>query len=186
MPPRIRRLLEAATELSTLLTGAGIVHAFHGGFLPVLLGSSRDTENICVIVQGGFRPVRDAVAGSDKFTVTNVAWSARLFVSYQHAIPAIDIEVKMAGEEGPRRLDTSTTMALHNLPWLSVTEFVRAKLKDWMLRAGAEDAHDIAFVLGSFHASIDINRIPEQDMARFVAAVPAAAPGWQAVRARYQ
>lgn len=42
--PRIRRLLEAASELSTLLTAAGVVHAFHGGFLAVLLGSSRDTE----------------------------------------------------------------------------------------------------------------------------------------------
>ncbi|KZV85431.1 hypothetical protein EXIGLDRAFT_623096 [Exidia glandulosa HHB12029] len=184
--PRIRRVLEAATELSTLLTGAGIVHAFHGGFLPVLLGSTRDTEDLCVIVQGGFRPVRDAVSTSDKFAVVNAPWSARLFVTYQHAIPAIDIEVKIAGEAGPRSLNQHTVISLQNVPWLSVTEFVRAKLKEWVLRAGAEDAHDIAFVLGQFHANIDINRIPEQDMARFVAAVPAAGPAWQAVRARYE
>jgi len=42
--PRVKRVLEAAAELSSLLTVVGIVHAFHGGFLAVLLGSTRDTE----------------------------------------------------------------------------------------------------------------------------------------------
>lgn len=56
-----------------------------------------------------------------------------LFATYEHAIPTISIEIKTAGEAGPRKLDETTTMVLHEIPWLSVTEFVRAKLKDWIV-----------------------------------------------------
>ncbi|KAH7100097.1 hypothetical protein BKA62DRAFT_707599 [Auriculariales sp. MPI-PUGE-AT-0066] len=184
--PRVRRVLEAANDLSTLLTGVGVQHAFHGGFLAVLLGSTRDTEEICVIVEGSFRPVRDALSASEKWTVNSAPWSARLFATYEHAIPAITFEVKTAGEAGPRKLDETTTMTLHDVPWLTVTEFVRAKLKEWTVRAAPEDAHDLAFALGQFHAHIDLNRIPEPDMTRFVSAVPTCAIAWQAVRARYR
>lgn len=42
------------------------------------------------------------------------------------------IEIVLAGEEGPRTLDTTTIMAIKGIPFLSVTEFVRAKLNVWM------------------------------------------------------
>jgi len=183
--PRVRRVLEAATELATLLSAASIPYCFHGGFLAVILGSGRETEELRVIVEGGFRRVREALTGSEKFQVRNAPWSARLYATYQIALPAIDIEVVNAGEEGPRRLDHSTTMIIQNLPFLSVTEFLRAKLKSWMLRGLAEDAHDIAFMLTRYYSSVDINRIPEQDMARFVSIYTSAAAAWDAVRQRY-
>ena len=42
------------------------------------------------------------------------------------------IEIVLAGEEGPRALDVTTIMAIKGIPFLSVTEFVRAKLRVWM------------------------------------------------------
>jgi hypothetical protein len=58
------------------------------------------------------------------------------------------------------------------------------------------DAHDIIFVLCRFWQNIDINRIPERDMDRFIklsaaATLPSAAgimeatQAWKAVKARY-
>jgi hypothetical protein len=42
------------------------------------------------------------------------------------------IEIVPAGEEGPRNLDMTTIMAIKGVPFLSVTEFVRAKLRVWI------------------------------------------------------
>jgi hypothetical protein len=41
---RVHQMLDAATTLSSLLTAAGIPHAFYGGFTSVALGSPRETE----------------------------------------------------------------------------------------------------------------------------------------------
>ena len=43
------------------------------------------------------------------------------------------IEILPAGEEGPRRLDSATVMVLSGLPVLTISEFVRAKLKAWVM-----------------------------------------------------
>ncbi len=43
------------------------------------------------------------------------------------------IEILPAGETGPRRLDTTTIMKIHGVPFLTVTEFIRAKLKVWAM-----------------------------------------------------
>jgi hypothetical protein len=56
----------------------------------------------------------------------------RLYVTYHQPIPAIQFEVLPAGEEGPRRLDASRVMLLHSVPFLNITEFLRAKLKAWI------------------------------------------------------
>lgn len=53
---------------------------------------------------------------------------ARAFPHHRH----IQIEILPAGEEGPRNLDPTTIMAIEGIPFLSVTEFVRAKLRVWM------------------------------------------------------
>lgn len=47
-------------------------------------------------------------------------------------ICGVQIEIVLAGEEGPRNLDPTTIMAIKGIPFLSVTEFVRAKLRVWM------------------------------------------------------
>ena len=75
----------------------------------------------------------------------------RLHVTYRRLIPAIEvipvpfnthlsvhltslqIEILPAGETGPRHLDTSTVMKIQNVPFLTVSEFVRAKLKTWVM-----------------------------------------------------
>ena len=78
----------------------------------------------------------------------------RLHVTYRRLIPAIEviqvpfnhlsahlikmhasfqIEILPAGETGPRHLDTSTVMKIQNVPFLTVSEFVRAKLKTWIM-----------------------------------------------------
>lgn len=43
------------------------------------------------------------------------------------------IEILPAGETGPRRLDATTIMKIQGVPFLTISEFVRAKLKVWAM-----------------------------------------------------
>lgn len=85
-------------------------------------------EIICV-VDRGFRSVREAMANDENIRTAFSTWSNRLFVTYTDPIPAIEvstyyshacyiceyfsyfrfafsqIEIVLAGERGPRRLD---------------------------------------------------------------------------------
>lgn len=92
-------------------------------------------------------------------------------------------------------------MKIQNVPFLTVSEFVRAKLKTWVMyavltccyflanlfnsRGSERDAQDIIYILGRYWNRIDINRIPEQDMNLFVARNVTAAPSWAALRRKY-
>ncbi|KAI0790466.1 hypothetical protein C8Q75DRAFT_118339 [Abortiporus biennis] len=164
-----RRLLEAAAALSQLLRSAGVPHAFH--------------------VEGGsvhpFRRVRQACAGNPDVTTTPSPWTNRLHAVYHRFIPSIEIEILPSGEEGPRHLDSSTVTTIAGLPFLTISEFIRAKLKAWSLRRVELDAQDIVYILGRYWDRVDINRIPEQDMKEFVSRYPAAAPAWREVRRKY-
>lgn len=81
---------------------------------------------------------------------------ARLHVTYRRLIPAIEastrvyvptyssrltpshalqIEILPAGEAGPRHLDDTTVMKIQGLPFLTISEFIRAKLKSWIMCA---------------------------------------------------
>ncbi|KAF9486270.1 hypothetical protein BDN70DRAFT_870365 [Pholiota conissans] len=186
-----RRLLEAATALSLLLYNAGIPHAFYGSVLTAVLANSPLSDEIFCIVEGGqnqlhpFRRARDAVTGSEDFTITHSPWTNRLHVTYRRQIPAIDIEILPAGETGPRHLDTSTVMKIQAVPFLTVSEFIRAKLNAWVIRGSDSDAQDISYVLGRYWNRVDINRITEQDMNVFVSRNAAAAPAWAALRRKY-
>lgn len=96
-------------------------------------------------------------------------------------------------------------MSLHGVPFLTVSEFIRAKLRSWAMyvailvswlhvrvltdqlhsRGSERDAQDISYVLTRYWNRVDANRIPEEDMNRFVARIPAAAPGWSAIKNKY-
>ncbi|RDB30398.1 hypothetical protein Hypma_007220 [Hypsizygus marmoreus] len=184
-----RRLLEAAAALSCLLSASGVPHAFYGNVLTAALSNSPHSNEIFCIVESGqfhpFRRVRDAVAGNQDFTSTNSPWTNRLHVTYRRLIPAIDIEILPAGEAGPRRLDSTTVMKLQSVPFLTISEFVRAKLNSWMIRGSEGDAQDILYALSRYWNRVDINRIPEQDMSQFVARNPTAAPAWTAIKRKY-
>lgn len=52
-------------------------------------------------------------------------------------------------------------------------------------RGSERDAQDIVFIMSRYWNGIDINRIPEHDMDRFVEMVSAAAPGWAAIKRKY-
>ncbi|KAF8588205.1 hypothetical protein K439DRAFT_1613776 [Ramaria rubella] len=182
------RLFQAAAILSGILHTNSIGHAFHGGLLTVLLGSPRPSEELYCIVEGSgtthpFRRVRQALAGNEVITATLVGWSNRLYITYHEPTPVIKFEVLPAGEEGPRHLNASRVMLMHNVPFLNVTEFLRAKMKAWI--RSQEDATQVIFVLTQFWAQVDINRIQEDDMDRFVAQYPVAAPAWTAIKRRY-
>lgn len=186
-----RRLLEAATALSLLLRNASIPHAFYGSFLTAVLATSPFSDDISCIVQGGqnqahpFRRTRDAVAGNEDFTITHSPWTNRLHVTYRRLIPAIEIEILPAGESGPRHLDTSTVMKIQGVPFLTVSEFIRAKLKTWVIGGSERDAQDISYALIRYWNRVDINRITEQDMNLFVTRNTSAAPAWAALRRKY-
>ncbi|TFK41454.1 hypothetical protein BDQ12DRAFT_645914 [Crucibulum laeve] len=186
-----RRLVEAATALSQILRDNGIPHAYYGSVLTAVLANSSHSDEIFCIVEGGqsqahpFRRVRDAVTGSEDFTTTLSPWTNRLHVTYRRLIPAIEIEILPAGETGPRNLDTTNVMKIQGVPFLTVSEFLRAKLKTWMIRGTDRDAQDISYVLSRYWNRVDINRIPEADMNQFVARNAAAAPAWAAVRRKY-
>ncbi|KAG2003499.1 hypothetical protein CC2G_004100 [Coprinopsis cinerea AmutBmut pab1-1] len=138
----INRLVQAAAALSSVLQSHNIRHAFYGSMFPALLARHPASDEIFCIVEGGltqahpFRRVRDAVAGSENLTVMHSTWTNRLHVTYRGFIPVIDIEILPAGETGPRILDNSAVMKLPNapgVPFLTYSEFIRAKLKSWMM-----------------------------------------------------
>ncbi|EIW51628.1 uncharacterized protein TRAVEDRAFT_176208 [Trametes versicolor FP-101664 SS1] len=185
----VSRLLQAAAALSQLLRDAGVPHAFHGNVLTAVLSGSSLAEEISCVVEGGaahpFRRVRQACAGNEDFSIVTSPWSNRLHVKYQRLIPAIDIEILLAGEEGPRRLDGATVMAVGGVPFLTITEFVRAKVKAWALRGREQDARDIVYAMTRYWTRVDLNRIPEQEMNDFVARFPAVSPSWQELKRKY-
>ncbi|KAH8116050.1 hypothetical protein DFH11DRAFT_1725584 [Phellopilus nigrolimitatus] len=183
------RLLDAAMVLSQALSASNIPHAFHGTLLIALLSNSAHCNEILCIVEGGgvhpFGRVRQAIEGHQSLTVMNSPWTNRLHVTYQEPIPPVTIEILPAGEEGPRHLDDNTIARIRGLPFLTVSEFVRAKINAWTTRGLDHDVQDVMWVLGRYWQSIDINRIPEQDMERFVLQHPDAAPAWAAIKDRF-
>ncbi|KAJ7249459.1 hypothetical protein C8J57DRAFT_1346482 [Mycena rebaudengoi] len=187
----IRRLLEAAAALSQLLGAHGIPHALYGSIMTAILANESHSDEIFCIVEGGqnqphpFRRVRDSVAGNSDFTVTHSPWTNRLHVTYRRFIPAIEIEILPAGETGPRHLDTTTVMKMHGLPFLTISEFIRSKLKTWIIRREDRDAQDISYVLSRYWNRVDLNRIPEQDMNYFVSRNTSVGPAWAAVKRKY-
>lgn len=95
-------------------------------------------------------------------------------------------------------------MRLHGIPFLTASEFIRAKMKAWIMYAvrhfithcllisfyppsrGAEhDAQDILYVLNHYWSVVDINRINEQDMNIFVSRYPGAAVPWLSIQKKY-
>ncbi|KAG5716148.1 hypothetical protein E4T56_gene10670 [Termitomyces sp. T112] len=184
-----RRLLEAATALSYILREGGVPHAFYGNLLTAVLSNAPQAHEIFCIVEYGhthpFRRVRDALADNTDFTTINSPWTNRLHATYRRLIPSIDIEILAAGESGPRHLDNMTVMKLQGVPFLAISEFIRAKLKTWIIRGSEGDAQDITYVLSRYWNRVDINRIPEQDMGVFVAGNSAVAPAWTAIRRKY-
>ncbi|KAJ8087510.1 hypothetical protein PQX77_013136 [Marasmius sp. AFHP31] len=186
-----RRLLEAAGALSRLLIATNVAHAFHGSVLTSVLANLPQSDEIFCIVEGGqgqahpFRRVRDSVAGSETFTVIHSPWTNRLYVSYRSLIPSIEIEVLPAGEAGPRRLDATTIMRVQGVPFLTISEFVRAKLKSWMIAGSERDARDIIYALSRHWNRVDINRVPENDMNLFVTRNKSALQGWSAIKRKY-
>ncbi|KAF9456011.1 hypothetical protein BDZ94DRAFT_160788 [Collybia nuda] len=186
----LRRLLEAAAALSHLLRVAGVPHTFYGSAFTAVLANSFHSDELFCIVESGhhhpFRRVRDALAGNPDYTTMHSPWTNRLHTTYRRLIPAIEIEILVAGETGPRHLDSITVMNVQGIPFLTVSEFVRAKLKTWMIRGLDADAQDISYTLSRYWNRVDINRIPEQDMNHFVSRHTAAAPAWSAIKRKYR
>ncbi|KAI0727458.1 hypothetical protein C8Q72DRAFT_922743 [Fomitopsis betulina] len=184
------RLLDAASALSRLLRAAEVPHAFYGNVYTALLANAPQASDIFCIVEGGashpFRRVRHACAGSDDFTTVISPWSSRLHATYQRYIPSIDIEILPAGERGPRRLDPSTVQIIRHIPFLTISEFMRAKLKAWALRGSENDARDIVFLISRYWNRVDINRIPEHEMNDFVRQYREAAAGWMELKRKYR
>lgn len=92
-------------------------------------------------------------------------------------------------------------MVIQEIPFLTVSEFIRAKLKSWVMyalpagfsflgdifysRGSVRDAQDIVYVINRYWNRVDINRIPEHDMNQFAVCNGAAAPGWTAIKRKY-
>ncbi|EPS96888.1 hypothetical protein FOMPIDRAFT_1052881 [Fomitopsis schrenkii] len=184
------RLLDAASALSRLLRAAEVPHAFYGNVYTAVLANAPQANDIFCVVEGGashpFRRVRHACAGSDDFTTVISPWSSRLHATYQRYIPSIDIEILPAGEQGPRRLDPSTVQIIRHIPFLTISEFIRAKLKAWALRGSESDARDIIFIISRYWNRVDINRIPEHEMNDFVRQYREAATGWMELKRKYR
>ncbi|KAG6820901.1 hypothetical protein H0H93_009675 [Arthromyces matolae] len=179
------RLLEAAAALSSLLNDSQVPHAFYGNVMTAALCNAPQAYAIEFGHTHPFRRVRDALAGSTDFTTTNSPWTNRLHATYRRLIPPIDIEILAAGECGPRHLDVSTVMKVQGVPFLTISEFLRAKLKAWIIRGSDGDAQDITYMLSRYWNRVDINRIPEQDMGVFVARNSNVAPAWTAIKRKY-
>ncbi|KZS97318.1 hypothetical protein SISNIDRAFT_529784 [Sistotremastrum niveocremeum HHB9708] len=188
----LRRMMAAAASLSRCLLENSISHGFYGSVMTSLMGSGFNTEDVSCIVERGptgmhpFRRVREALEGNDQLAVTNSPWTNRLFITYTQVIPPITIEILPAGEEGPRRLDSNTVTPIRGVPFLNITEFIRAKLRAWTTRGLEQDAHDLLFMLTRYWTQVDINRIPDADMERFVSQHEEATTAWDAIKAQYE
>ncbi|TRM60359.1 hypothetical protein BD626DRAFT_131352 [Schizophyllum amplum] len=189
-PEDTQRLRQAAVAFSQLLRSHDIPHAFHGDLLVALVARKPLCDEMACIVENGqrhaFRRVRDALVTSDDFRTVHSPWTNRLHVTYTDVIPAIEFEILPAGETGPRRLTSNTVMKIQGVPFLTVTEYVRAKLTSWIIRRLDLDAHDLMYVLGRYWNNVDANRIPESDMNVFVTENLEAAPPWAAIRRKYE
>ncbi|KZT24154.1 hypothetical protein NEOLEDRAFT_1135286 [Neolentinus lepideus HHB14362 ss-1] len=183
------RLLEAAAALSQLLRASNVPHAFYGSIFAAVMSNNPYTEDIYCIVEGGlshpFRRVRQAVSGSHVVTTVASPWCNRLHTIYHGFIPPIEIEILPAGEEGPRHLDANTTTTIRGIPFLSITEFLRAKVKMWTSRRSEQDAQDICYVVARYWNRVDYNRIPEDDMNNFSKRYPSVAPAWASIKRKY-
>jgi hypothetical protein len=103
-------------------------------------------------VEGGFKAVRQAVKGSEVMSTAHSTWSARLFATYHETIPSVEvgsyiflvlirpiikqrtrqIEILNCGETGPKRINATNIMMINHIPFLSVSEFLRAKMNAWL------------------------------------------------------
>lgn len=52
-------------------------------------------------------------------------------------------------------------------------------------RGTEQDTQDVNWVLTHYWQSVNINRIPEDEMERFVVQYPAVAPAWTAIKERF-
>ncbi|KAI5888795.1 hypothetical protein GGG16DRAFT_92008 [Schizophyllum commune] len=188
-PEETQRLRQTAAAFSQLLRSHDIPHAFHGNFLVSLVSRRQLCEEMVCIVENGqrhaFRRVRDALASSEDFRTVFSPWTNRLHVTYTELIPSIEFEILPAGETGPLRLTRHTVMKIQGVPFLTITEYVRAKLNSWIIRRLDLDAHDLLYVLARYWNSVDANRISDTDMNVFVHENPEAAPPWAAIRRKY-
>ncbi|TFK49289.1 hypothetical protein OE88DRAFT_1713535 [Heliocybe sulcata] len=183
------RLLEAAAALSELLRANDVPHAFYGSIIVAVMANNPYTEDMYCIVEGGlshpFRRVRQAVSGNHLITTVASPWCNRLHTLYHGFIPPIEIEILRAGEEGPRNVDASTTTMIRGIPFLSITEFLRAKVKAWTSRQSEQDAEDICYVVSRYWNRVDYNRIPEDDMNNFAKSHSSVSPAWASIKKKY-
>ncbi|KAF8893662.1 hypothetical protein CPB85DRAFT_1330700 [Mucidula mucida] len=181
-----RSLLEAAHALSVLLRSRGVPHAFYGSALTAALANHPHSDvRLAQTSAHPFRRVREAVATSDDFAVVHSPWTNRRGFPMTVNSTA-KIEILPAGETGPRRLDTTTIMKIHGVPFLTVTEFIRAKLKVWAISRQDRDARDILYMMLRYWQRVDFNRISEHDMDQFVNRNADAAPAWFAIKKKYR
>ncbi|KAL1743977.1 hypothetical protein HDZ31DRAFT_83019 [Schizophyllum fasciatum] len=188
-PEETHRLRQTAAAFSQLLRSHDIPHAFHGNFLVALVSRRELCEEMVCIVENGqrhaFRRVRDALATTEDFRTVHSPWTNRLHVTYTELIPAIEFEIFPAGETGPLRLTRQTVMKIQGVPFLTISEYVRAKLNTWIIRRLDLDAEDLLYVLTRYWNSVDANRISDADMHVFVSENPAVAAPWAAIRRKY-
>jgi len=76
-------------------------------------------------------------------------------------------------------------MYIRGIPFLNITEFTRAKLRSWMVAQAPQDANDLIFTLIRYWHRININRIQEADMDRFVQSYPTAKQAWESLKSQW-
>jgi hypothetical protein len=96
----------------------------------------------------------------------------------------LQIDILPGGEYGPRTLDTCTVQPQHGIPFLSPTEFVRAKLRSWSMTGSTRDAADAAAVLVRCAEWIDPGRVDTAEVKALAAVHGEVIPAWTAVRRR--
>lgn len=86
---------------------------------------------------------------------------------WSRSVGAMDLSSCTGEGAGPKEL-SGKTMEIHNLPTLSYTELVRAKLKAYSTRIGSWDGDDLVFILTSFYGKVDQKQIGENQARFFV------------------
>ena len=146
-------------------------------------------KDVDCIVEGGFRLVSQTLSAHPAFEVPKGLASDILTVFFRSSIMArrgtkVKVELLKAGVFGPVKLTSSTTMVVNGIPFLTPSEFVRAKVKAWTARGYNRDKMDVLWILRTADW-LDPKRInPDGGLDDMAEEHPDVAALWEVVRER--
>ncbi|KAK6505179.1 hypothetical protein TWF481_007098 [Arthrobotrys musiformis] len=150
-----KEIVEAATEVSTLLKNAGIAHAIIGGAACVLLGLPRNTNDVDILIEPLVSQHHKTICRkSSRFTISN---NSKIVYRSSESGVLVPIETLEGGPGSFIRLPAVDSVPILTINQVHPSTLLCMKLSRWswmsestraQSQAKAEsDRHDIMFLL---------------------------------------